>query len=259
MRVQSSWRFGWLFVLLLVPLSGMAQDARTEGTIIRNIEDPQYHSTYTPTGPPPKGGYEPYVGAVNQRDQAVIGGVPAYLWWHGCGPTAAGMVMGYYDGHGFGALIEGDASTETNEARQAVATGNGPGTHYSDYSLPIDSAGSIQADLSEAPAGDEHASDSLADFMRTSFSVDNQPYGWSGMSNVDDAMENYTAWVNTTRGAHYLAAAVNEGYGDFTFDDLKGQINNNLPMVFLVDSNGDGGTDHFVTIIGWRDTNGYAS
>jgi hypothetical protein len=27
---------------------------------------------------------------------------PAYDWWYGCSPTSAGMMMGYYDQHGYG-------------------------------------------------------------------------------------------------------------------------------------------------------------
>ena len=39
--------------------------------------------------------------------------VPSYLWRHGCGPTAVGMVIGYYDILGYDDLIPGSAVTQT--------------------------------------------------------------------------------------------------------------------------------------------------
>ena len=38
----------------------------------------------------------------------VISGVPAYYWYRGCGPTSAGMIIGYWDGHGYSNLVVGD-------------------------------------------------------------------------------------------------------------------------------------------------------
>jgi len=32
---------------------------------------------------------------------------PNYEWWYGCSPTAAGMMMGYYDRNGFDDLMLG--------------------------------------------------------------------------------------------------------------------------------------------------------
>ena len=218
------------------------------------------HSLCLPTGPPPKGGYEPYVGGVLERGQKVIDAVPPYLWRHGCGPTAAGMVIGYWDGQAFGHLIPGDASTQTNEVDQAIATGNGPNTHYSDYSLPIDDPDvdpQPLPDLSEPPPGDEHPSDCLGDFMETSWSAANNYYGWSWFSHVDDALVGYTDWANMTYGASYEAASWGETWGTFTWEKFRQEIDNDRPMVFLVDSDGNGQTDHFVTAIGYRDTNGY--
>jgi len=219
---------------------------------------PDAQSRYMPTGPAPAKGYQPYLGPVNAMAETVIGGVPAYLWRHGCGPTAAGMVIGYWDLNGFPLLVPGDATTQTNAVDQAIATGDGAATHYSDYSLPMDSdPNPIQLDLSEAPAGDEHASNCLADFMKTSWSTANNYYGWSWFSDVDDSFTGYITWAQTAYHAHYTATTWGEAWGDFTWADLQGEINAGRPMVFLVDSNGNGGTDHFVTIIGWRDSNGY--
>jgi hypothetical protein len=72
---------------------------------------------------------------------------PGYLWRHGCGPTAVGMVVGYYDGQGYEDLIPGEAATQTSDVNQAIASGgnssspNPPGSeeHYEDYARPQDS------------------------------------------------------------------------------------------------------------------------
>ena len=212
------------------------------------------HSLCMPRGPAPKAGYQGYHEAANAPGQQVISGVPGYVWRDGCGPTAAGMVVGYWDGAGFGALIPGDASSQTLAVNQAMASDG----HYADYSTPLDYAPDpIQPDKSEAPPGDEHASDSVADFMETSFSSLDLYYGWSYYSRVDNALRGYTQYVNTTYGADYQYESWNESWGTFTWDRFVDEIDANSPLVFLVDSDGDGGTDHFVTAIGYRDTQGY--
>ena len=38
-------------------------------------------------------------------DVVTISDVPSYKWYHGCGPTAAGMIIGYWDAHGYDNLI----------------------------------------------------------------------------------------------------------------------------------------------------------
>jgi hypothetical protein len=217
-------------------------------------QTPDAQSRYMPTGPAPEGGYIPYTHGTDARGEKVIGDVPAYLWHHGCGPTAAGMVIGYWDMHGCPMLIPGDSSTQTNDVEQAIATGNGAGTHYSDYSLPIDTwPDPILPDLSEPPAGDEHPSDCLADFMETSWSASSNYYGWAWFSDVDNSLVDYSNYANTTYGSSYIAASFSETWGDFTWEKFMAEIDINCPLVFLVDTDGDGGTDHFVTAIGYRD------
>jgi hypothetical protein len=167
------------------------------------------------------------------------------------------MVIGFWDGNGFPLLIPGAAGTQTNAVDQAIATGNGANTHYSDYSLPIDnSPNPIQPDLSEPPAGDEHPSDCLGDFMRTSWSSENNYYGWSWSNHVDDSFNGYVNWANTEYSAHYAATTQYLTWGNFTWDDFRNEINAGRPFVILVDSDGSGGTDHFVTVVGWQDHNG---
>jgi len=56
----------------------------------------------------------------------ILGDVPAYLWWEGCGPTSGMMVLGYWDGSGFPQLIAGSNDWSQNEyqIRQAIASWN---------------------------------------------------------------------------------------------------------------------------------------
>ena len=181
-------------------------------------------------------------------------GVPGYLWRHGCGPTAVGMVIGYLDTLGYSSLFDGEAETQSEAVSQGIASQRTAGNpaHYEDYSLPMDSsAPSLIADRSAAPVGDEHASDSIADFMKTSWSSEGNRYGWSWGSHIIPSFTSYMASrypsYHTNTASYYMPSSL-------TWSVLTTSINNNRPMVFLVDTNADGSTDHFVTVIGYNDT-----
>ena len=102
----------------------------------------------------------------------------SYQWWYGCSPTAAGMLMGYYDRNGYGGLgysnlvpggvaeastFPSTAGTWSYLAQSAVAS---PG-HVHDFYV-----GPSGASADDLP-GPHHSFDSLADFMGTS--QDNLP------------------------------------------------------------------------------------
>jgi hypothetical protein len=188
------------------------------------------------------------------RSQVLIDNVPAYIWHHGCGPTALGMVIGFWDGFNHPDLVPGDAGTQTSAVNAMIADDNGVTTceqpwtdHYQDYSCPRDDSGPIQQDRSET--GGAHASNCVADFMRTSQSAFSNRYGWSWQTDVCPAFAGYVDLVDPDAerlcSAHY--------FNDFSWEEYKLEIENNRPMVLLVDSDGDGGTDHFVTAIGYDD------
>ena len=217
----------------------------------------------TTTGPIPPANVRPATGArraVAAAGEVVVAGVPAYIWHDGCAPTSTGMVLGYWDGHGFPDLIPGDASTPTAAAYQAIASHGTPAApgHYEDYALPTDSGGALKPDKSEPPAGDEHASDSVADFMETSWSADGLAYGWSYTNMVGPAFTSFAELrvpgVTATAIDYYTGS-----YGSwaFTFAVLQQEVDAGRPMVLFVDCNGDGSTDHAVAGIGYRETNGY--
>ncbi len=208
------------------------------------------------TGPiPPKGVMPASASPYSPSAAVMISGVPAYLWHHGCGPTAAGMVIGYYDTHGYSWLIPGDASTQTTDVNEAIASENTPSgssNHYDDYSSPIDNYPDLFPDLSAAPVGDEHVSNSIADFMYTSFSSQSNRYGWSWSNHVGPALVNYVHLKQPAAAASYT----NLWWGDSLWSQYQAEINANRPVVFLVDSSGDGNTDHFITGIGYDEVGG---
>lgn len=179
-------------------------------------------------------------------------GAPGYLWRHGCGPTAGGMLLGYYDIQGFDDLFDGAADTQTEAVDQGIASqrGSEPYGHYEDYSLPMDTDG-LLADRSEL--GGAHTSDSVADFMRTSWSVDGMRYGWSYSNYVATGVGKYAV----LRNADYTVSMQGYYLGGYTpaltWEVLTGEIDAGRPMLFLVDSSGSGSTDHFVTVVGYRD------
>ncbi len=186
-----------------------------------------------------------------------ITGVPDYSWRHGCGPTAVGMVVGYYDTHGYDDLIPGDANTQTAAVNQAMASGgtlgspNPPGSeqHYEDYARPEDSKPTLLTDDYITAGRTPHIDDSVADYMDTSKSTRGNYYGWSWSSDVCPAFTGYVNQQNST----YAPACTEYQWSTLTWSVLTNEIDNGRPMVFLVDSDGDGSSDHFVTIVGYDD------
>ena len=183
-------------------------------------------------------------------DSTIISDVPSYTWYNGCGPTAAGMVIGYWDGQGFDELVPGDASSQTAAVNSMISSSG----NYDDYCVPIDSPPNLLPDKSELPVGDEHDDNCVADFMKTSQSYHNNYYGWSWFSDVAPSLTGYVNWA-----APYYEISVNTlTWGGLTWENYCEEIDANHPVVFLVDIDGDGGTDHFITAIGYDDDHNYA-
>jgi hypothetical protein len=180
--------------------------------------------------------------------QNVIAGVPAYYWHQGCGPTAVGMVAGYYDSHGFPDLIPGDASTQTTAVNIAI----GSVENLNDYCNPQDTYPNLLPDLSELPVGDEHINNSIADFMKTSQSVVGNYYGWSWDTDIEPSWTNYITYISP----NYQGSSVGYYFSNFPWDSLVSNIDNNRPLVYLVDTDGDGVTDHFVCVNGYQTSGG---
>jgi len=180
----------------------------------------------------------------NVTSQQIIPGVPCYIWHHGCGPTSVGMVVGYYALNGFPALISGNASTQTSIVNTVIASTE----NYNDYCSPEDRYPNLLSDLSELPVGDEHTNNCIADFMKTSQSYLGNYYGWSWSSDIKPSWENYINYASVG----YNGFCTSYYFGSFPWDSLVNNVNNNRPMVFLVDTDGDGVTDHFVCVNGYK-------
>ena len=190
----------------------------------------------------------------DKSGQVVIDGVPAYLWHHGCGPTAIGMIIGYYDSHGAPDLIPGDATTQTPAVDVMIGTDSqspwcevNMSDHFHDYACPIDDFGTIQPDRSET--GGAHADNCIADFMLTSRSSEGNQYGWSWWDDIGNAFIQYVAVAEPNLRPEEFDYV----FSNFSWSDYKDEIDNSRPVGIIVDTDGDGETDHFVTGIGYND------
>jgi len=203
------------------------------------------------TGPIPPDGIE--MGKKPPtRSQKIIVGVPKYIWHHGCGPTAVGMVVGFWDGNGFPDLVTGDADPQSIEVDDMIASdsnfavcGQSWQDHYQDYSCPRDSWGNILPDRSET--GGAHESNCIGDFMHCSWSLYGMPYGWSGFFDDSYAFAEYFQMVYPGSTAVTASYFIEE----YSWEDYKSEIDNRRPVVLLVDTDADGFTDHFITGIGY--------
>jgi hypothetical protein len=208
-----------------------------------NAQDNWPLDAQSTTGPvPPVEAYTQAAPAAFET-QKLISGVPAYIWYRGCGPTAAGMVVGYWDSHGFDNLVSGSAATQTTYVNNMISSSG----NYNDYCLPIDNNPPPIPDKSEAPAGDEHPNNCVADFMYTSQSARGNCYGWSWFSHVAPSVSGYASFADTA----YQVATTDYYWSGLTWSKFCSEIDAGRPLVFLVDSNSDGSTDHFVTVIGY--------
>lgn len=161
-----------------------------------------------------------------------IDSVPSYYWYHGCSPTAAANVLGFWDGMGYSNLFsaEGDDLYLTANVAEQISSSAHNLKYDStpdDYSLP-------------------HPADtSIADFMHTS--EGSRIYGQTSLTDVASGIRTY---------ANY------RGYSDWTvfnasvtFESLIAEIDAGRPLLGYVSTTGLQ-ANHSVSIIGY-DTSGY--
>lgn len=177
-------------------------------------------------------------------NQIIISDIPSYIWYRGCGPTALGMVVGYYDTNGFPDLVVGDAFYQNTNVNNMIANND----HYNDYSLPLDYYPNLLQDNSEL--GGAHDSNCIADYMFTSWSLQNNYWGWSWSNHIGPAFTQYALQQNE----FYQINTSFVTYNSNSWVIYINEIDNNRPVVILVDTDGNGSTDHFVTGIGYNDT-----
>jgi hypothetical protein len=171
--------------------------------------------------------------------QVTLANFPSYSWYNGCGPTAAASIFGYYDLLGYQNLFDADGWDQiklTENVKNHISSDD-HNTYYSP-----------QPDL---PIPSNYKDTSIADFFHTSedrVANVSQTLGWSYLSDAPDAFIDYAEY----RG--YMGwSAYNKSFSAFTFENLIEEINDGSPLLFLVDYNADGSTDHFVPVFGYDD------
>ena len=180
-------------------------------------------------------------GNIYKNTHVLITNIPSYVWHRGCGPTALGMVFGYYDLHGFSDLYPDSSTIQTMSINNLIASDD----HYSDYSQPLDYYPNLIQDASQT--GTPHQDNSIADFMQTSKSSQGNYWGWSWSSDIGSAFEQYAFFRNPS----YITETEYEYYSNNSWNEYKAEIDNNRPVIILVDTDGDNSTDHFVVGIGY--------
>jgi sugar lactone lactonase YvrE len=165
--------------------------------------------------------------------KAVLSGAPAYAWYHGCGPTAAASIFGYYDLKGYTNLF---AASGPDVYQTAYVYEEISSTAHNEKYDPT-------PDRTDLPAPNPT---SIADWFRTS--VDPLDYGGSYFSDAIAAFEGFADYKG------YAFSATNEWFSPSdTWDHLVAEITKGRPVYFLVDSDGDGNSDHYVPVIGYDD------
>ena len=177
-----------------------------------------------------------YVCSAASGAAVTLSGVPAYDWYHGCGPTAAGSLIGYYDLLGFSGLFDAEGWESVKLTANVQDQISSP-THNAKYDPTPDNA--------SLPVPEKN---SLASWFDTS--VGTLQYGWSYLSRADDVFEGYAAY----RG--YECDARLKSYLTLTWEAFTAEIDAGRPVMFLVDSDGNGGSDHFVSVFGYDDRDG---
>lgn len=163
----------------------------------------------------------------------VIDYVPAYNWYHGCGPTAVASVFGYWDLQGYADYFDASAWDEVRYTVNVQNEISSP-AHNAKYDPTPDNP------LLPVPP-----MTSIADFLHTS--QDPLGYGWTYLSYIEPGMEAYA----NLRGQPLDAWTVM--VNSTTWQTLVSEIDAGRPSVFLVDTNGDATTDHFVPVLGYDD------
>ncbi len=160
----------------------------------------------------------------------MIPGVPAYDWYHGCAPTAAASIFGFWDLNGYSNLF--DASGADVYLTANVGDHISSPEHNQKYDPTPDNTA-----LPDPP------DTSIADFFHTS--EDPLNYGWSYVHYSDDAFIGYAGYRGYTFNSFYSR------YTTFGWAQFTSEIDAGRPLMFAVDVGGDGLTDHSVPVFGY--------
>jgi hypothetical protein len=180
-------------------------------------------------------------------------------WYYGCGPTAGGSIALYWDRNGYSNLVTGAIEDHIASTRHIEYW----------YESPINSVRGGGGDPDYNSTGDPKVGsdgfDCIADFMGTSRYTYPRPdagnyeltnggtYLWMGAPDtylgIRSGMKAYANYQG------YSIDATN--YNADLWNTFTGEIDAGRPVILLVDTDGDGGTDHFVPSFGYDDTGKY--
>jgi hypothetical protein len=172
--------------------------------------------------------------------------IPFYNWWYGCAPTAVGVAMGYWDGHGFDNLIPGDASTMTDAVKNTIAStahivAGQENKPINPLSPPNNPKYYGWGDWHNSPSYPNHETNpvGIADHLRT---VD-------GISYMEGINWGTGRWLASRGQTGWTLGE--EAWGAFTWQDLVDAINAGRPVLGVTDSDGDGTVDHLTVMAGY--------
>jgi hypothetical protein len=172
----------------------------------------------------------------------LIDNVPAYNWYHGCAPTAAGMVFGYWDQHGFPNAFDVDSFDEVLLTANVQDHISSP-AHNAKYDPTPDD-----------PTLPEPTPTGIADFMGTS--VDPLQFGYTWVSNIAGGFRGYADFRGYSFESLTEFNQDDGSPGGSLWDKYVAEIDGGRPTQLTVDIDGDGAIEHCVTGIGYEDRGG---
>lgn len=167
---------------------------------------------------------------------SILEDVPAYNWYHGCAPTSAASVFGYWDINGYDNLFDAQGWAQvrwTNNVKEQISS-----TAHNDKYDPFPDNASLA----------EPADTSIADFMHTS--EGDLDFGGTYLNNISTGIREYSAY----RG--YVFSAYDRYFANFSSADLKAEIDAGRPLLLMVDVSKDGVPDHSVPVLGYKEEGG---
>lgn len=174
--------------------------------------------------PPANGGEATLTNPLSQ--------VPSYYWYHGCSPTAGGMLMGYWALHGYPQLLPNVANP------MVPGSQNPPSSVYRNISSP-------EHNLHDTYVG--HPANSLADFMKT---VDGGTY----INDISAGLKNWSTYAGLSTAASSNSYVRYYG-GSFSYTQFQGEIAAGRPMLLnlMTYTTDYGWVGHTVLAYGFQD------
>lgn len=164
----------------------------------------------------------------------VLDEVPSYYWYHGCSPTAGGSIIGYWDQRGYDGLFDASGWSDVRMTYNVADQISSP-AHNDKYDPKPDD-----------PTLPDPPDTSIADFMHTSEGA--LDMGYTYVTDIGPGLAAYAGH----RGASFESATYS-AFAGFGWDDLVTSIDAGHPLLFSVDTDGDGGVDHTVPVFGYDD------